>query len=104
VVQIYTGRVYYNGRKVPKGKKCYKLKSAANKRLRALMKKKKKASAFGRRKRSGASTLKRKRRRSTSDFGRRRRRSAFGSGGSYMPLSRFMSPYPRSVDSGPAWL
>lgn len=35
---------------------------------------------------------------------RKGRRSAFGVGGSYMPLSSFMSPYPYSVDSSPPWV
>lgn len=35
---------------------------------------------------------------------RRRRRSSFGVGGSYMPLSSFMSPYPYSVDSSPPYI
>lgn len=54
-----------------------------------------------------------KRRRSSATNGRRRssgrkrrrvRRSAFGVGGSYQPLSNFMSPYPYSVDSSPPWI
>ena len=40
---------------------------------------------------------KRRRRRSTKS-------SSFGVGGSYMPLSNFMSPYPYSVDASPPWI
>ena len=32
------------------------------------------------------------------------RRTAFGVGGSYMPLASMMSPYPRSVDASPPWI
>ena len=35
---------------------------------------------------------------------RRKSRSSFGVGGSYMPLSSFMSPYPYSVDASPPWI
>lgn len=35
---------------------------------------------------------------------RRVKRSSFGVGGSYMPLSNFMSPYPYAVDSSPPWI
>ena len=35
---------------------------------------------------------------------RRRRTSAFGVGGSYMPLGNFASPYPYSVDASPPWM
>lgn len=34
----------------------------------------------------------------------RARKSMFGVGGSYMPLSSFMSPYPYSVNSSPPWV
>lgn len=35
---------------------------------------------------------------------RRVKRSSFGVGGSYMPLSNFMAPYPYAVDSSPPWI
>lgn len=54
--------------------------------------KKKKAMAA---KRAGK-TVKRRR--------RRRRTSAFGVGGSYMPLGNFASPYPYAVDASPPWM
>lgn len=40
----------------------------------------------------------------TKKVTRRRKSSAFGVGGSYMPLSSFMSPYPYAVDSNPPWI
>lgn len=77
-----TGRRYSNKRKLSKGKKLYKTKAACK---RACAKKSKKVSR-----------KKTTRRRST--------RSSFGTGGSYMPLESFMSPYPYSVDSSPPWI
>jgi len=77
-----TGRRYSNKRKLSKGKKVYKTKAACK---RACAKKSKK---------SAKKTTRR----------RRTQRSNFGTGGSYMPLESFMSPFPYSVDSSPPWI
>ena len=72
-------------------------KSQASARVKKLKKKvssKSKKSSFGRRRRTP----------STTAAARRRRMSSFGVGGSYMPLSSIMSPYPSSVSAGPAWI
>lgn len=86
IVHVYkykgmTGRRYANKRKLSKGKKVYKTKAACKAALRKMSKKTKKVTRR-----------------------RRSRRSNFGVGGSYMPLSSFMSPYPYSVDSSPPWV
>lgn len=96
-----TGKYYYGGKtKVRKGKTCYSKKTLAN---RALKRKKAKSSksGFGARRKSarkncGGTLMKNKR--------RRRRRSSFGVGGSYVPLSSIMSPYPSSVSASPPWI
>lgn len=83
IVHVYkykglTGRRYSNKRKLAKGKKVYKTKAACKAALRKMSKKTKRKSSS--------------------------RQSNFGVGGSYMPLSSFMSPYPYSVDSSPPWI
>ena len=80
-----TGRYYYNGRKVPSSKCCYKTKAKADAARKRLIKKK-------------------KTKRKSSSTRRRRRRSSFGVGGSYMPLSSMMSPYPYAVNASPPWM
>lgn len=72
------GRKFKNGDHVRKGTRCYTKKMNANKALRSKMK--------GKTRR------------------RKKRSSSFGVGGSYMPLSSFMSPYPYAVDSSPPWI
>lgn len=57
----------------------------------------KKKKAAERRAKSAKKTTTRRRRRVS-------RRSGFGVGGSYMPLSNFMSSYPYAVDSSPPWI
>ena len=91
-VKVYTiagkrGRFYFNGRKVQSKKLCYKTRSKAEAARKRLMKKTKRKGSKKGRKRSR----------------RGRRRSSFGVGGSYMPLSSMMSPYPYSVNSSPPW-
>ena len=76
------GRRYSNGHLVKKGKTIYRSKAAARAAIRRKSKKSKKTTK--RRRRAG-------------------RRSSFGVGGSYMPLSSFMSSYPYSVNSSPPW-
>lgn len=87
IVHVYkfkglAGRRYSNKRKLSKGKKVYKTKAACKASMRKMSKKDQKK------------TTRR----------RRSRKSNFGVGGSYMPLSSFMSPYPYSVDSSPPWI
>ena len=87
VVNVYkfkglVGRRYSNKNKIAKGKKVHKTKASARKALKKKNMKKTKS------------------KRKTT----RRRRSSFGVGGSYMPLSSFMSPYPYSTDSSPPWI
>jgi len=82
------GRYYFNGKKVPSSKTCYKTKSKAEAARKRLMKPKRKGSKKVGRKRSR----------------RGRRKSSFGVGGSYMPLSSMMSPYPYSVNASPPWI
>lgn len=83
IVNVYkfkgvSGKRLSNKTKLSKGKKVYKTKAAAKSALKKMTKKASKT--------------------------HRRRKSAFGIGGSYMPLSSFMAPYPYSVDSSPPWV
>ena len=79
------GRYYHNGKKVPKGKACYKTKAKAEAARKKLVKKT-------------------KRKGSKKSSRRRSRRSSFGVGGSYVPLGSMMSPYPYSVNASPPWI
>lgn len=76
------GKRLANKHKLAKGKRVFKKKSSAKSSLK---------------KKLGKTSKKMHRR-------RRSRKSAFGTGGSYMPLESFMAPYPYSVDSSPPWI
>lgn len=84
VVNVYkfkgmSGKRLSNKHRLTKGKRIYTTKAAAKSAL-----KKKKAKK--------------------SKKTRKHRKSAFGTGGSYMPLESFMAPYPYSVSSSPPWI
>jgi hypothetical protein len=90
IVKVFTGKKYSNGRKLAPKKKVYKKKAMVKAALKKRQAKKKLS--------FGMKNKKTTRRRSSL------RRNSYGVGGSYMPLSSFMSPYPYSVSSSPPWV